>query len=361
MDYDYLTSSVRVTIPTFKSDGGTVYYAIELESDDNKWYIEKRFSEFDNLMKELKNYHSLPALPGKSFFKMNDKELENRRKGLETFLQKIVTRNDLMNSDPIKFFLQLDKNASEMMVNPPKLGVEYFVEGQSKGIRDFYYNIEEQMFYIATADMNPMSKFKSNMSNTKLPWENEGGKSIMEVGTIEGWSCAGSEMGSKFQKIWSKAYPKEAVSVHYDKASNRVFVGLDDGVIDVIQLTKNGYEDLVCVKAHKDRVVGLAYDAMSNVVYSASHDKVLRVSHGSSLALIVGVPHKESIFSMLRDTLNKRIFFGTKHGEVYIYDISQAEKPRLLTVLNNNKKGSIRSLHLDTNRNYLFTGSYDDG
>ena len=30
-------------------------------------------------------------------------------------------------------------------------------------------------------------------------------------------------------------------------------------------------------------------------------------------------------------------------------------------MLQNNKKGSIRSLYLDQNRNYLFSGSYDDG
>ena len=46
---------------------------------------------------------------------------------------------------------------------------------------------------------------------------------------------------------------------------------------------------------------------------------------------------------------------------MYIYDISSAEKPKILTVLQNNKKGSIRSLHIDPNRNYLFTASFDDG
>lgn len=69
-------------------------------------------------------------------------------------------------------------------------------------------------------------------------------------------------------------------------------MGLDDGVIDVIQVTNNGYEDVACVKAHQGRVTGVSYDAMSNVVYSVSQDKVFRVSHGSSIALIVGVPHK---------------------------------------------------------------------
>lgn len=32
-----------------------------------------------------------------------------------------------MNCDQIKAFLQLDKNASEMMVNPPKLSFEYVI------------------------------------------------------------------------------------------------------------------------------------------------------------------------------------------------------------------------------------------
>lgn len=65
--------------------------------------------------------------------------------------------------------------------------------------------------------------------------------------------------------------------------------------------------------------------------------------------------------SLHRDLINKRLFIGTKIGEVLIYDISHAEKPKLLTTLRNNKGGSIRSLFLDNNRNYLFTTSYENG
>jgi WD40 repeat protein len=101
-------------------------------------------------------------------------------------------------------------------------------------------------------------------------------------------------------------------------------VGLEDGVIDIVQVTSNGYEDVTCVKAHQAKVTGVAFDSLNNVVYSVSLDKVFRVSHGGSIALIVGVPHKESIYYMIKDTLNKRIMFGTKTGEIYIYDISQA-------------------------------------
>jgi len=60
--------------------------------------------------------------------------------------------------------------------------------------------------------------------------------------------------------------------------------------------------------------MGLSYDSLNNITYSVSQDKVFRVSHGSSLALIVGVPHKDQLLAMIKDNVNKRIFVGTKGG-----------------------------------------------
>jgi hypothetical protein len=79
----------------------------------------------------------------------------------------------------------------------------------------------------------------------------------------------------------------------------------------------------VCSKVHQSRVNGVSYDSLTNVVFSASQDKIFRVSHGSSLAMIVGVPHKEQLLVMLKDQINKRIFVASKIGEIIIYDISQ--------------------------------------
>ena len=53
--------------------------------------------------------------------------------------------------------------------------------------------------------------------------------------------------------------------------------------------------------------MNVSYDSLSNCVYSASRDKVFKVRHGSSLALIVGIPHKEDLMCMHRDLQNKRI------------------------------------------------------
>ena len=134
----------------------------------------------------------------------------------------------------------------------------------------------------------------------------------MEVGSIQAWTC--DLQGSKFVKIWSKGYPQEAICLSYDSASKKILVGLDDGVIDFIKMTETGYEDIVCDKIHNSRVSGLGYDSLSNIVFSVSQDKILRMSHGSSLALVLAVPHKEPLLSMYKDYINKRIFIGTKIG-----------------------------------------------
>lgn len=100
----------------------------------------------------------------------------------------------------------------------------------------------------------------------------------------------------------------------YDKATKKILVGLDDGVVDFIQMKETGYEDIVCDKIHNNRITGLGFDALSNVVFSISQDKIFRMSHGTSLAMVLGVPHKEQLLSLHKDHINKRIFIGSKIG-----------------------------------------------
>ena len=115
-------------------------------------------------------------------------------------------------------------------------------------------------------------------------------------------------------KVWSKGYPQEAICLSYDRVSEKILIGLDDGVVDFIKMTDTGYEDIVCDKIHTSRVAGLGYDSLTNVVFSVSQDKNFRVSHGTSLALVLGIPHKEPLMSLHRDLINKRLFIGTKIG-----------------------------------------------
>lgn len=101
-----------------------------------------------------------------------------------------------------------------------------------------------------------------------------------------------------------------------------MFVGLDDGILDMLKVTPLQFQDLMCVKVHQARIMGIYYDSINSIVYTISEDKALRIGDGTSLVQIASIPHKDALLIMNADKLNKRLFIGTKGGQVLLYDIS---------------------------------------
>lgn len=93
MTEDYVASTLEITISEFFEkyiDSKTVtFYKIEVYDNYSKerWILEKRYSEIDFLHKTLtKLYPNIPPMPGKTLFKIKNRDaLENRKKQLEFF------------------------------------------------------------------------------------------------------------------------------------------------------------------------------------------------------------------------------------------------------------------------------------
>ena len=107
--------------------------------------------------------------------------------------------------------------------------------------------------------------------------------------------------------------------------------------------------------------MGISYDNINGIVYTISEDKTFRISEANSLMMILSLPHREPLLVMTADKINKRMFIGSKGGEIFIYDVSSKHTAKLLNTLATNKHGSIRGMDLDLRRNYLVTGGFDDG
>ncbi len=61
--------------------GQHVIYNINLESNGNKWLVKRRYNEFNDIASLLKNnYGNIPALPGKTLFKITKPEDIEKRK-----------------------------------------------------------------------------------------------------------------------------------------------------------------------------------------------------------------------------------------------------------------------------------------
>ena len=98
---DYLFSALEIKINEFFEkyvEGKTVtFYKIEVYDNYSKetWVLEKRYSEIDFLHKTIsKLYPNIPPMPGKTLFKVKDRDqLEKRKQQLETFLKECTNRN----------------------------------------------------------------------------------------------------------------------------------------------------------------------------------------------------------------------------------------------------------------------------
>lgn len=82
-------------------DKAVIFFVIEIIKRGNeKWTLEKRFSEFDLMHKNLLKLFpkDLPLLPSKSVFKLvKPEDIEQRRQDLDYYLkvEKIPLQNNL--------------------------------------------------------------------------------------------------------------------------------------------------------------------------------------------------------------------------------------------------------------------------
>ncbi len=86
-----------------------VYFTIAVMSHEKAWTVERRFSQFDALHKELKSaFPQLPQLPPKTMLKVSNPEAIGRRKqALNTYLRELVARASILNSAIMSKFLDV--------------------------------------------------------------------------------------------------------------------------------------------------------------------------------------------------------------------------------------------------------------
>nr|XP_055064826.1 sorting nexin-24 [Misgurnus anguillicaudatus] len=93
--------SIEVSIPSFRSEGSNVdkgytVFKIEVLMCGRQHTVEKRYSEFHALHKMLKKIIKPPEIPSKHVRNWVPKVLEQRRHGLELYLQTMIMENEVL-------------------------------------------------------------------------------------------------------------------------------------------------------------------------------------------------------------------------------------------------------------------------
>ncbi|KAM3143094.1 hypothetical protein pb186bvf_004680 [Paramecium bursaria] len=351
-----------------KIDSSVILFMLTVtKRDGQQWTIEKRYSEFDDLNNNLKKiFANMPPLPGKTLFKIKEHvDIEKRRVGLDYFVKELLKRPDIFNSEPLKQFFQLEKHAAEQVVNPPKLLGE--IQGFIHGLRDFHFEKSQNVIFILSSDMNVASRFDAYLTNMKMPWEKEAPPTLLAVGCLECWVKANDENEFKYERVWNKTYPSQAICMYWDPTTSTLLVGLDEGKINVLKIpAENGfarYDETADVKAHQGRVMGLFFDSINSTIHSVSEDKKYKVLDVSRQITIADIqPSQQGLTGFVADKDNRRAFVSDRAGYIFIFEISSVTQGPTLSASVASQTGSaIRGLCFDPVKNYLFTAGHDQG
>ncbi|KAJ8402040.1 hypothetical protein AAFF_G00372750 [Aldrovandia affinis] len=93
--------TVMVCIPSFRSEDsamekGYTVFKIEVLMSGRQHTVEKRYSQFHTLHKMLKKIIKPPEIPSKHVRNWVPRVLEQRRQGLELYLQTIIMENEIL-------------------------------------------------------------------------------------------------------------------------------------------------------------------------------------------------------------------------------------------------------------------------
>ena len=364
---NHLLSNLEITISEFFEkyvEGKTVtFYKIDVYDNfsKNNWYLEKRYSEIDSLHKTIsKLYPNIPPMPGKTLFKIKDRDLlEKRKKQLETFLKECINRKDILSNDSFKNFLELDKHSPDMIYNPPT--IIYENNELPLGVRDFYYFEKGNILFLVCCDMKITSRVDAYITNVNLPWEKKDGKHI-SVGAVFAFKVCGNQKNSYyFEKIWAKSFPEQTGVVNFNENELILQVGLDSGTIvfyrTSVESKYSEYTEIKNFKPHKDRVMGLTFDDQTRNIYSCSTDKKFIMTEFSDNSNTLELAISVSGFTALtHDKVNERIFLTNETGVVSVF-FTNVYPPKLVTIIQTHSTNCIRGIDIDYQKQYVFTGT----
>lgn len=85
------------------------FYKLQVVTSKDSWTIERRFSQFDNMYKELlKMLTNVPQLPDKTYFKLTSHEgLVKRKQDLDFFIKSLIKRSEILNNSALRNFLEV--------------------------------------------------------------------------------------------------------------------------------------------------------------------------------------------------------------------------------------------------------------
>ena len=361
---DFIKSTLQANITSFSekfiNQKRETLYKINCMSlyTNKKWSMEKLFSDFESLSSALSQVISdPPELSGQSLFNVTSLNgLTERQYLLQGYLHECCLRKDIISTDAFKEFLDLEKQAPELLLNRPNLLSEF--NKLPLSVQNFIYLEEDGIIFLTCSDMDIKSRIEAYITNTSLPWESKTNTHISVGAFFVFRVYYNPEKGTKFEKIFAKSFPEQTGSLSWNKASNTIHIGLGSGTIIFFKLNPDSnfsqYEQFIEFKPHKNKVTGVMNDAETGYIYSVSLDKkfyVTEIGYLNNPSEIVEGPC--GFTGLYEDTQNQRIFLPNEMGMILVY-LTQNFPPLLVNSIQLSSECPIQNLDICLSKSYIF-------
>ena len=365
---DYLQSTLELKITEYFEkyvDGKIItFYKIQIYDNLSKesWTLDKRYSEIDFLHKTIsKLYPNIPPMPGKTLFKIKNKDqLDKRKNLLEIFLRECINRKDIESNEAFKTFLEIDKHSPDLVYNPPT--IIYENNDLPQGVRDFVFSEEYNIMFIVCCDMDIRSRVDAYITNVNLPWEKRTDEHI-SVGSVFAFKVIEDKKGNSYiyEKLWAKSFPQQTGTVYFNNKEMLLGVGLDSGDIVFYQTSAESrfsdFEEALKLKPHTNRVMGLAFDEKNKYIYSCSTDKKFMLSDMSTNSTSIEIAQSTHGFTaLIFEKENDRLFLTDEGGNLRVF-LTNTYPPTLINSIQTHTTNCIRGLDIDFKKQYIFTGT----
>jgi WD40 repeat protein len=153
--------------------------------------------------------------------------------------------------------------------------------------------------------------------------------------------------------------PSGATSIFYTVETRQLFIGQENGTVSEFSLASD-FNRMMPVReylAHQARVTEIIFAINCEWVLSVSRDKVFSYNC-TQTGRNIGVYTAEAWCTSLQfDAQTKHAFVGDYSGQITMLKLDNSG-PSVITTLKGHS-GSVRSLAWDSERQMLFSGSYD--
>ena len=292
------------------------FYIIEVKSHitQNTWQLEKRYSEFYSIHEKLnKLFPRLPSIPGKTFSRLTSSQgLNKRKESLQLFLRECVKRRDILQNPDFQTFLDLEKNAPEVVGNTVTQIYDY--KKCPLGVRDFIVVPHREIMCVCCSDMDIISRTNIKLTNFAF-MKSKGDDVQIPMGAAFIYQCKPDPKEIyKIHKIWAKPFKVQTGTIHWEDKNEIYSIGLDDGRVLCFKGVPNTHYlqmNKICeLTFHTDRVMGIAVDPETLKIYTCSTDRTFYVTDltKTSVENVLINTSFAGYTNMELDVKNRRIF-----------------------------------------------------